>query len=172
MAALGPKMLNTANRGLFWVPVIADITKPTAAEINVGVNLTCRVTVANYQFGVTSNSVISDPAACDKIESDVPGRAKVEARFDMFRFKETADDLAWTTFDGANIFGHLVERVGQILETESQETAPVKATDVVTVASVLTHDQIPLAPSTEGYEKFGQPFSVQSFNARSVVTGI
>lgn len=169
MAPIGPKMLNTANRALWWVPVIADLNAPTAAEINAGVNLTCRVTVANYQFGVTSNSVISDPAACDKIDSDVPGRAKVEARFDMFRFKNTLDDLAWTTFNGANIFGHLVERVGQIEDGEDQETAPVKVGDEVAVGAALTHDQIPLAPSSEGYEKFGQPFSIQGFKARAVV---
>lgn len=169
MAAPGPRMLNTANRGLFWVPVIADLKAPTAAEINAGVNLTCRVTVANYQFGVTGNSRITDAAACDKIESDVPGRATVEARFDMFRFKNEVDDVAWTTFDGANIFGHLVERLAQIEDDEDQETAPVKAGDVVTVAAVLTHDQIPMAPSTEGYEKFGQPFSIQGFKARALV---
>lgn len=169
MAALGPRMLNTANRALWWVPVIADLNAPTAAEINAGINLTCRVTVANYQFGVTGNSRIADPAPCDRFESDVPGRATVEARFDMFRFKNEADDLAWTTFDGSNIFGHLVERIGQIEDEEDQETAPAQVGDVVAVASVLTHDQISMAPSTEGYEKFGQPFSIQGFKARATV---
>lgn len=169
MPPIGPRMLNTANRALWWVPVIADINAPTAAEINAGVNLTCRVTVGNYQFGITGNSTIQDPAACDKIDADVPGRAKAEAKFDMFRYKNIADDLAWTTFNGANVFGHLVERIGQIEDDEDQEDTPAKVGDEVAVGAVLTHDQINLAPSSEGYEKFQQPFSVQKFRPRAKV---
>lgn len=172
MVTRGPKMLNTANRGLWFVPLIADITLPKASEINAGINLTPLVTVANYQFGVTGNAVIADPALRDKIESDVPGLAKAEAKFDMFRFKNALDDIAWTTFDGANIFGYLVERVGQIEEGEDQDLVPVKAADVLTIAAVLTHDQIPQSPASAGYEKFTQPFSIQDFKPRvAVVAG-
>src|SRR4051794_22429519 len=110
MAQLGPKMLNTANRRLDWVPTISDPNSATPTELNAGVNLTCRVTVANYQFGITGNETITDPAPCDDIEAGVPGRATVEAGFDMFRFKETGDDIAWTTFTEKGVPGYLVER--------------------------------------------------------------
>jgi hypothetical protein len=172
MVKRGPRMLNTANRALWFVLLLADIKNPKASEINAGINLTALVTVNNYQFGVTGNAVISDPALRDKIESDVPGLAKAEAKFDMFRYKDEADDIAWTTFDGANIAGYLVERVGQIEDGEDQDLTPVKATDVLTIAEVLTHDQIPQSPANAGYEKFTQPFSIQDFQPRvTVVAG-
>lgn len=171
MAAPGPKMLNTANRALWAVPVIADIKNPTAAEINAGKNITCLITAANYQFGITGNSRIADAAACDKIETDVPGRATAEVTFDAFRFKNLIDDVLWGMLPEAGIAMNFVERVGQILDTEDQETAPAKATDVVSVASVITHDPIPQSPATEGYEKVKHNTSISGFNARSVVTG-
>lgn len=172
MAAPGPKMLNTANTALWLVPVIADIKNPTAAEINAGTNITCLITAANYQFGITGNDVIEDPELCAKIKGSVPGLATVEVAFDAFRFKDLVDDVLWNMLDGAGIETNLVERRGQILDTEDQETAPAKATDVVSVAKVITHDQIPQSPATVGYEKYRQPTSISGFSARSVVTGI
>lgn len=169
MAAPGPKMLNTANTALWAVPVIADIKNPTVAEINAGTNITCLITAANYQFGITGNAVISDPELCSKIDTSVPGIATAEVAFDAFRFKDLVDDVLWGMLDGAGIATHFVERRGQILDTEDQETAPAKAGDVVSVASVITHDQIPQSPATVGYEKYRQPTSIQGFNARSVV---
>ncbi|WP_426302772.1 hypothetical protein [Arthrobacter sp. R-11] len=171
MPPLGPKMLNTANRALFWVPSIANIKAPTVAEITAGINLTCRVTAANYVFGITGNATINDPGLCEKIEASAPGLATVGAEMDFFRFKNTPDDIAWTTFDGKEIFGYLVQRIGQIADDEDQETEPVKATDVLQVAAVLTHDQQILSPATAGYEKFKQVFSPQAYEQRAVVAG-
>lgn len=169
MAQLGPKMLNTANRRLDWVPTIADPSNPTPTELNAGVNLTCRVTVANYQFGITGNESITDPAPCDDIEAGVPGRATVEAGFDMFRFKDTADDIAWTTFTEKGLPGYLVERIGQFPEGVRVEDAPYKAADVVQILDALTFDPVPQSPATAGYEKFRQTFAPQRHWPRAVV---
>lgn len=171
MAITGPKMLNTANRRLDWVPTIADINSPTAAELNAGVNLTCRVTVANYQFGITGTNIITDPTPCDTIEAGAPGMDTFEAGFDMFRFKDTADDLAWTTFTGKDLPGFLVERIAQAPEGVNPEDAPYKAADEVSVMQGLTLSPVPQSPSTAGYEKFRQGFAPQAFNARAVVAG-
>ena len=169
MPELGPRMLNTANRALWAVPIIADLNNPTAAEINAGTNITCLITAANYQFGITGNSRITDPAACDKIESDVPGRATADVHFDAFRFKNVVDDVLWNLLDGAGIAMNFVERVGQIADGEDQETVPAKASDVVSVASVITHDPIPMSPASEGYEKQTHNTSIQKFIARATV---
>lgn len=169
MVAPGPKMLNTANRGLFWVPTIANIKAPTVAEVTAGKNITCLITAANYNFGITGNNEIKDPAMCDKIDAGVPGIATVVAEADFFRYKNTVDDVGWTTFNGKNIFGYLVQRIGQIELGEDQETVPVKVGDELQVAAVLTHDQQVLSPSTAGYEKFKQVFSPQKYEQRAVV---
>ncbi|MET4095113.1 hypothetical protein [Arthrobacter sp. UYCu712] len=170
MVAPGPKMLNTANRGLFWVPSIANIKAPTVAEIAAGKNITCLITAANYNFGITGNASITDPAACDKIDATSPGIATVVAEVDFFRFKNTVDDVGWTTFNGKNIYGFLVQRIGQIEDDEDQEIVPVAAGDELQVAAVLTHDQQILSPSTAGYEKFKQVFSPQKYEQRAVAS--
>lgn len=171
MATSGPKMLNTANRRLDWVPTIADYKNPTAAELNAGVQLTCHVTTANYSFGVTGTNIVVDQSLCDDIEAGAPGIDTVEAAFDMFRYKGTADDVAWTTFTDKGLPGFLVERIGQIEDGEDPSDVPYAAADEVSVMQVLTLTPRPLSPSTVGYEKFGMSFAPQAFKARAVVAG-
>lgn len=169
MAELGPKMLNTANRSLWWVPSIADIKKPTAEEINAGLNITCLVTAADYAFGITGNEQITDAALCDDIEAGVPGRATVEAAMNFFRFKNDIDDIAWTTFTGKGLQGYLVERVGQIEDGERPEEVDATAGDEVQILKALTNDPQPLSPATAGYEKFRMVFAPQRHAPRAVV---
>ena len=171
MANPGPKMLNTANRRLDWVPTIANMKAPTAAELNAGVNLTCRVTVANYQFGITGTNIITDPSPCDSIEAGAPGMDTLEAGFDMFRFKTTANDIPWTTFTSKDIPGFLVERIGQVEDGEDPADVPYASGDEVAVMDVLTLSPRPLSPATAGYEKFNQSFAPQAFAPRAVVAG-
>ena len=165
----GPKMLNRANRALFWVPTIVNIKAPTVAEVTAGKNVTCQITRANYVFGITGNDVISDPGMCDTIDATTPDLAQVAAETDFFRFKNEVDDTAWTTFNGANIHGYLVQRIGQIADGADQATTAVAAGDEVQVMEVLTHDQQILSPATAGYEKFKQVFSPQKYEQRAVV---
>lgn len=168
MTTPGPKMLNTANRGLFWVPTIANIKAPKITEIAAGINITSLVTKANYAFGITGNALISDPASNDSFEASVPGMATVVAEMDFFRFKAALDDVGWTTFTGKGIHGYLVERMGQILDTEDQGVAAVKVGDELQIAEVITHDPQSLTPATAGYEKFKQVFSPQKYEPRAV----
>ncbi len=170
MANPGPKMLNTNNRRLDWVPTLADPKNPTAAELNAGVNLTCRVTVANYQFGITGTNIITDPSPCDSIEAGAPGMDTVEAGFDMFRFKTTANDVPWSTFTDKDIPGFLVERIGQVEAGEDPADIAYATGDEVSVMDVLTLSPRTLSPSTVGYEKFNQSFAPQAFYPRAVVS--
>ena len=169
MARSGPKMLNTANRRIDWVPTLADYKNPTVAELNAGVQLTCHITTANYSFGVTGTNIVTDPSVCDDIESGSPGIDTIEAVFDMFRYKDTVDDVAWTTFTAKSIPGYLVERIGQVDDDEDPSDVPYSAGDEVSVMQVLTLTPRPLSPSTAGYEKFGMSFAPQAFKQRAVV---
>lgn len=169
MANPGPKMLNTVNRRLDWVPALADPKNPTVEELNAGVQLTCRVTRQNYVFGITGTGIITDPSPCDSIEAGAPGLDTVEAAFDMFRFKSEANDLAWTTFTGKDIPGFLVQRIGQIAEGEDSADMPYVDGDEVDVMDVLTLSPRNLAPDTVGYEKFNQSFAPQAYYPRVLV---
>lgn len=169
MAPTGPKMLNTANRKLVWVPTIANLAAPTATELNAGVELTCLVTAADFSLGITGNETITDAALCDDIDTSVPGRATAEATMNFFRFKDAADDLGWTTFTGKGLHGYLVQRIGQITDVQRQEDQPFVAADEVQIYEATTHDPRIMSPATAGYEKFGMTFSVGQLNERAVV---
>ncbi|KQR02481.1 hypothetical protein ASF72_10630 [Arthrobacter sp. Leaf141] len=162
-------MLNTANRALWWVPSIANLNAIKKTEVDAGINITCRVTAANFQFGITGNASITDPGLCAQIETSAPGLATVAAEMDFFRFKNDVDDVAWTTFDGKDISGYLVQRIGQIGDDEDQENTPVKVGDELQAGEFLTHDQQILSPATAGYEKFKQVFAPQAYVQRSIV---
>lgn len=169
---MGQKMLTDANRRLIFVPSIVNYHAPTVAELTgVGVlELSCNVTAANYALGSTGDDSINDPAACASSNSTVPGRTNYEAAFDMFRWKDTADDKAWTTFTAKGIEGYLVERIGQIADGEKAHEIAFAALDEVRVFQVLTGTPQVLSPSGAGYEKFKVNFSVQDeVDERAVV---
>ncbi len=160
---MAQKMLNTTNRKLVFVPALADYRAPKLTELNaVGVlELSCLVTAANYNLGSTGDDSIEDPAMCASGKSTVPGLTNYEAGMDFFRWKNTADDKAWTTFTGKGIGGFLVERIGQLADGEKAQNVPFKAGDEVRVYEVLTGTPAPLSPSTVGFEKFRVNFFVQ-----------
>lgn len=169
---MGQKMLTDANRRLIFVPDIANYHAPVLASLTgVGVlELSCNVTAANYALGSTGDDAINDPAACASSNSTVPGRTNYEASFDMFRWKDAADDKAWTTFTAKGISGYLVERIGQIPDGAKAHEVPFAAGDEVRVFQVITGTPQVLSPSGAGYEKFKVNFSVQDeVDERAVV---
>ncbi|RKS19702.1 hypothetical protein DFO58_2207 [Arthrobacter sp. AG1021] len=167
--ANGPKMLNTANRKLAWVPTIANPNAPTVAELTAGKDITMLVTRADYQFGVTGNEAIVEPALGDDIDAGVPGNATVEAAMNFYRFRNTADDTAWTTFTQRGLYGYLVERIGQIEDGERQDETPFAAADQVQVLYAITNDPQNQTPANAGFEKFRMTFSPQRHYPRAVV---
>ena len=168
----GQKMLTDANRRLVFVPTLADYHAPSLAVLSgVGVvELSCNVTAANYALGSTGDDSINDPAACASSNSTTPGRTNYEAAFDMFRWKDAVDDVAWSTFTAKGIHGYLVERIGQIADGEKAHEVPFTVGDEVRVFEVVTGTPQVLTPSGAGYEKFKVTFSVQdSVDERAVV---
>lgn len=168
----GPKLLTDASRNLVFVPEIADTSAPTVLELTgVGaINLSCQVTAANFVLGATGDDAIVDPALCATSNASVPGRTNYEGAMDFFRWRETADDVAWTTFTAKGIHGYLVQRIGQVPEGTKAHTVPFAADDEVQVYEVLTNTPQILSPADAGYEKFRQVFSIQEdVNERAVV---
>ncbi|ALE91819.1 hypothetical protein AOC05_04940 [Arthrobacter alpinus] len=169
MATPGPKMLTDDNLRLVWVPTIANYHAPTVTELTAGIDLSCLITAADYALGATGDDSIADPAMCDSTNSSVPGRTTFEAAMNFFRFTDTLDDVAWTTFSGKGIHGYLVERLGHAVGVKAHEVT-WKAADKVSVYEVITNTPQKLSPSTAGYVKFRQVFSPQSnIDERAVV---
>ena len=165
----GPKMLTDDNTRVTWVPSIANYHAPTVTELTGGVDLSCLVTAADYALGATGDDSIADPALCDSTNSSVPGRTTYEAAMNFFRFTESADDIAWTTFTGKGISGYLVERLGHAVGEKAHEVAWA-AGDEVSVYEVITNTPQKLSPATAGYVKFRQVFSPQAnIDERAIV---
>lgn len=173
----GPKLLTDASRKLVFVPTLADTAAPTVAELTgVGVlEISCLVTAANFVLGATGDDAISDPELCATSNSSVPGRTNYEASMDFYRWRETADDTAWTTFTAKGLHGYLVQRIGQVPEGTKAHLTEFAAGDEVQVYEVLSNTPQIMSPADAGYEKFKQVFSVQAdVNERAVVaaTGV
>lgn len=158
-----PKMLAQANRKLVWVPAngIADPSNPTVAELTaVGVlDLSCLVTRADYSLGASGDEEVSDPALCASGNDAAPGYTNYEASMNFYRWTTEAEDEAWNTFTGKGLEGFLVERQGDI----KSYSEAFEALDQVRVFGAITGTPRVLpVPDNGGYEKFTQPFFVQS----------
>jgi len=170
---MAQKMLTDANRRLVYVPTLADYHNPTVTELNgVGVlDISCLVTAADFTLGSTGDDAISDPALCASSNASVPGRTNYEAAMNFFRWKDTVDDKAWTTFTDKGISGYLVQRIGQHADGTKAHEVPFAATDEVQVYEVISGTPQIISPATSGYEKFRVAFSVQdNVDERAVVT--
>lgn len=169
---MGQKMLTDANRRLTFVPTIENYRAPKLTELNgAGVlDASCLVTAADFTLGSTGDDAVSDPALCSSSNSSTPGRTNYEAAMNFFRWKDAADDKAWTTFTGKGVSGYFVQRIGQIADGEKAHEVEFKVGDEVQVYEVLSGTPQILSPATAGYEKFKVAFSVQDqVDERAVV---
>lgn len=97
------------NERVFWASAIADISSPTAAEINAGFDATCYLTGDGWNPAMTEDAV-ADNRLCAKVNFQKAGR-KSWALPMMYTINPavSADDDARTTFvEGA--VGYFVER--------------------------------------------------------------
>lgn len=165
-----PKMLTDASRKLVWVPTLEDYSAPSAAILNAGLDLSCLVTAANFVLGSTGDDSIVDPALCATSNASTPGRTNYEGAMDFFRWTETAEDEAWTTFNAKGLHGYLVQRIGQVDPGVKAHTVDFTGDDEVQVYEALTNTPQIMTPADAGYEKFRQIFSIQeNVNERAVV---
>ena len=153
-----PKMLSDGNRKLVFAPTLADPSSPTTTELtDTGVlDISCLVTLNNFNLGATGEDAINDPALCATGNDSAPGRVNYEAGMDFFRWTTTEEDTAWTTFTNKGIGGYLVQRIGK------PHGVAFAADDEVQVYQVITGTPMIQSPGGGGFEKFRQNFYVQS----------
>lgn len=160
------KMLADANRKLVYVPTLADYHKPTIAELEAGIDISCLVTAADFSLGSTGDDDIDDPALCASSNSTAPGRSNYEASMNFFRLKDQQDDKPWKTFTRKGLPGYLVQRIGRGAKPVEDESVkpfeqPWAEGDEVQVYQVMTSTPQILSPESGGFEKFAMNFRVQ-----------
>lgn len=132
---LGTEVPSTPADGLvntIWVPSIANIQKPTAAEINSGTDLSNYVTLGGWSCSPSQDS-ISDQRENSAQDYETPGRKKISGPsievIDNTNTSHSTQNVAMETLkEGAE--GYFVRRYGK--PTDNTFTAG----DVVNVYAV------------------------------------
>lgn len=86
------RLIPNENSWLAFVPTIADIEAPTAAELTGGVVLTKYLISLN---ATTQGNTVPTPDISTLFETSVPGTVQASLTADFYRDDET--DLAWET---------------------------------------------------------------------------
>lgn len=63
----------------------ADPEAPTAAELNAGIDLSCKVLSSDFNWTATDSDKISEPALCDDSNANSHGRSNYSAGFTIWR---------------------------------------------------------------------------------------
>lgn len=95
------------------VPTIADISAPTLAELNAGVDISCHLTKDGLNPGGSTNGVDSG-ALCSRVDSQVAG--SVSYSFTLRGFRYLDDDDFWDAVSYATNT-HVVVRRGPAHDT-------------------------------------------------------
>lgn len=89
---------------VYWVPTLASLTSPSAAEINAGTNMTAQVAdISGFEF---SNSPIPTPDLASTFTSTIPGEDTAQEPQLMFYEDDTTNALQATLAKGT--VGHVV----------------------------------------------------------------
>lgn len=87
LSALPPRTFAEQNRKIYFLSIPpADLSAITVAELEAGLDVTCRVAVDGTDFRAAASDKISDPAVCEPAGAEVPGASKYEATVSPFRF--------------------------------------------------------------------------------------
>lgn len=148
----------------------ANPEAPTAAELEAGIDASCRLLKSDYRISADASDTISDAELCSTTNAQAFGAGNYSAAFTSFRFFDAttpgvADPIGDEVFQalkekGATIY--IAER-----ETNKEYDLPFAAGDEVSVYELLLDN--PVKPSDQGgYIKRSHAPAVQ--NAWEYVT--
>lgn len=132
-----PKMMSPNTR-IDWYPLnaIADPAKPTVAELNAGINISCAIQTG-YTLGFTDSDTDDSKTICDEGNVQNRGFANYEASLTAFRDPiDVTNTTVFTTFrdlfkDG-RVEGYLVSRQGK------KAAMPYVAEDYISIFKVTS----------------------------------
>jgi len=139
-----------------------DPAAPTAAELNAGIDMSCKVLSDNFNFGPTDSDKVSEPALCTTSNAQGLGRSNGQCAFTVWRYFATAGGFDLTddaAFAALKLKGTTVWFYGR--RTDKLATLPWLAADEIYFgAEVLT--DTPQVPDGAGLIKYRVPTEVQN----------
>jgi hypothetical protein len=100
------RQLHDGMTRVAWVTTIADITEPTVAELNAGVDISAYLTKDGLSTPTTQNNA-DNAALTDTFDAQIPGSEG--GQIDLTCFRDDDDDDAWDLFVRGTA-GYLVVR--------------------------------------------------------------
>lgn len=165
-----PRMVDQGKTKLYWVAgdaAITNVSAPTVAQLNAGVDITC-LTVSTYEVRADASDTTNERAVCETANVVAPTIQNYMGNLVLFRqFDDTtgvpeADDTL-NTFEFGEV-GWFVRRLGK-----SHDTAWA-ANDQVEVYKFMVDNPQIQGGTGEGYLKATVPLLQQgTFDLKAVV---
>jgi hypothetical protein len=92
---------------VWWVPTVANMAAPTAAEIGAGTDISPYLPKDGLKVGSTNNRVRNDDIT-SAFNAEIPGSFGNAVNLTLFR--DDDEDAAWALFQTRNVYGHLIVR--------------------------------------------------------------
>lgn len=154
------------NVPVAFVPTIADITAPTAAEITAGEQLASYIPKDGVQFPGNRNMVPTDALDSD-LDSESPGSVGGALVVTFKRQNRDGDEAAWTAFKdsepAAPVTGFLVFGFQGSNDT---------AADEVDVYQIEAHMPVRSNPAANTEQRFVVNCGVQAMALGAAVAGV
>ncbi|MCH8613472.1 hypothetical protein [Arsenicicoccus dermatophilus] len=153
-----------------------DWKAATLAELNAGLDISCRVLSGDYKLGATESDTVDEKALCQDGNVKVPTVSNYEANLILFRYFDPATGKAETAAvdnvgDGAYQMMKLKGTTVYLVQrfTSKKSTEPWASGDEYRIFEVLTDN--PVDQPAEGYIKAQVPVLVQNAELNGVVAG-
>ena len=92
LTALPPKTFGDQRMKVTFLPVIpADLDSISVAELNAGIESSCRLAKDGTTFRFTASETINEAAICEPAGAQAAGRDNYEATANIFRFWDPAN---------------------------------------------------------------------------------
>lgn len=151
-AVTAPRTLADGRVRLVFLPTLKDPAAPTAAELEAGTDLSCRVMKSDFRASPVASETISGMnALCETSNASAPGQSNYEVMLTVFRWFDPANpgkmdklgDAAYQALKVKGTHGYLVKR-----ESGKDYSAPFAADDEIEVYEIVTDN--PQSPSDPG----------------------
>lgn len=119
----------------------ANPAAPTAAELNAGIDLSCKVLASDFEFGPTDSETIDEAALCDDGAALAYGRSNASIGFTLWRYYLEAGGVDATEdagFEAVKVKGATLWGYKRV--TDKPSTEDWKAGDEIAYGSEFTND--------------------------------
>ncbi len=139
----------------------ANPAAPTAAELNAGIDLSCKILADDFLWTATDSDTVSEQALCDSTNAESFGASNYSVGLTIWRYYLTGggiDTTADTGFaalktKGATLYGYA-------RRSDKAATQAWAATDEFYLGGEWTNDN-PQVPNNEGWLKYRIPGKMQ-----------